>query len=128
MSIFRGYVVTLRVLPTAFYTPSFYMCTYLYTRVFPGRISGGFLVALRMFMCLRPRFSCGTCGAKCSCLLDFSSTSLQVPFTNWWHDFYLPTTYYVMSTSQSYICCYLALMSFLKNISAFLVRNFRSNL
>ena len=76
------------------------------TRVFPGRISGGLLVALRMFMCLRPRFSCGTCGAKCSCLPDFSSTFLQVPLTNWWHDFYLPTTYCVISTSQSYICCY----------------------
>ena len=70
------------------------------TRVFPGRISGGLLVALRRFICLRPRFSCGTCCAKCSCFPDFSSTFLQVPLTNWWHDFYLPTTYCVMSTSQ----------------------------
>ena len=87
-AVFKGFVV-----PCAFFlrdsTRLPFMCTYLYIRVFPGQISERFLVvALRVSMCLHhPRFSCGTFGAKCSCLPDFSWTSLQVPFTNWWHNF-----------------------------------------
>ena len=46
ISIFKGFVVTLRVHPTAFYTPSFHVYNvYLYICVFPGRISQGVLVA-----------------------------------------------------------------------------------
>ena len=32
MPIFRGFVVTLRVLPTAFYTPSFHVYVFVYSR------------------------------------------------------------------------------------------------
>ena len=32
MSILRGFVVTLRVLPTAFYTPSFHVYVFVYSR------------------------------------------------------------------------------------------------
>ena len=32
MSIFRGFVVSLRALPTAFYTPSFHVYVFVYSR------------------------------------------------------------------------------------------------
>ena len=128
MSIFRGFVVTLRVLPTAFYTPPFHVYVFVYSHFSWADFGGIFSCLAYVHVPTSPRFSCGTCGAKCSCLPDSSSTSLQVPFTNWWHDFKLPTTYYVMSTSQSYICCYLALLSLITKISAFFARNFQSNM
>ena len=114
MSIFRGFVVTLRVLPTAFYTPSFHEYVSVYSR-FSWEDFGGIFSCLAYVHVPTSAFFLRDLRCKMfSCLPDFSSTSLQVPFTNWWHDFYLPTTYYVMSKFQSYICCYLVLLSLQK--------------
>ena len=85
MSIFKGLVVTFRVLRTAFYTPTFHVYILVYSR-FSWADFGGIFCCLAYIHVPTSAFSCGICGAKCSCLPDFSSTSSQVPFTNWWHN------------------------------------------